>query len=153
MLARRGATGRRVVTARIGTLSTLVRERVSMSAVTDIPGRKASFSVTRIFTWNFVASVEVEAEEAAELVSLLLAELATSVTTPLNFWSLNESTSKWAFWPTAINTTSTSPTSTRASMVFKSAMVMISVPAIMAVPTTRSPSWELSLLTVPSRGE
>ncbi len=125
-----------------------------MLAVTDIPGRKASFSVTRILTWNLVASVVVEAEEeAAELVSLLLAELATSVTTPLNFRSLKESTSKWAFWQTLMSTTSTSPTSTRASMVFKSAMVIISVPAIMAVPTTRSPSWELSLLTVPSSGE
>jgi hypothetical protein len=38
-------------------------------------------------TWNFVASVLVEAEAVAE-VSLLLAELATSVTIPSNLRSL-----------------------------------------------------------------
>ena len=42
--------------------------------------------------------------------------------------------------------------STRASMLFKSATVMISVPAICAVPTTRSPNWEFNLLTVPVNG-
>src|SRR5258708_3732973 len=35
--------GRRVVMLAIGTASTLVRERVSISAVTDMPGRKISF--------------------------------------------------------------------------------------------------------------
>src|SRR5215813_10587594 len=40
--------GRRVVTLAIGTDSTLVRERVSISAVTDMPGRNGSFSLMRI---------------------------------------------------------------------------------------------------------
>src|SRR5258707_9782751 len=48
--------GRRVVTLAIGTESTLVWDRVSISAVTDIPGRKISFSLTRILTSNLVAS-------------------------------------------------------------------------------------------------
>ena len=42
--------------------------------------------------------------------------------------------------------------STRASISFKSATVMISVPAIIAVPTTRSPSCEFNRLMVPSMG-
>src|SRR6185437_13279725 len=36
--------GSRAVTLAMGTDRTFVRERVSISAVTDIPGRKASFS-------------------------------------------------------------------------------------------------------------
>src|SRR5438105_2757455 len=85
--------GRRVVTLAMGTVSTLVRLRVSISAVTDMPGLNSSFSWIRILTWNLVASW-------LELVLLLLPgsplvveELAISVTVPLNLRSLNESTS------------------------------------------------------------
>ena len=42
--------GTRVVTQAMGTPMTLVRERVSISAVTDMPGRKSSFSVKRMRT-------------------------------------------------------------------------------------------------------
>src|SRR6266702_37114 len=49
--------GKRVVTLAMGTARTFVRERVSISAVTDIPGRNCSFSLIRIFTENLVASV------------------------------------------------------------------------------------------------
>src|SRR5262245_43358474 len=48
--------GGRVVTLWNGTLRTFVRDRVSMVAVTDMPGRNGSFSVTRIFTSKRVAS-------------------------------------------------------------------------------------------------
>ena len=48
--------GSRVVTLAIGTVSTLVCVRVSISAVTDIPGRNASRSLMRILTSNLVAS-------------------------------------------------------------------------------------------------
>src|SRR5215831_2239870 len=48
--------GMRVVTLAMGTVRMLVRYRVSISAVTDIPGRNPSFSLTRIFTPNLVAS-------------------------------------------------------------------------------------------------
>src|SRR5437879_3161623 len=48
--------GVRVVTLTKGTVSVFVRERVSISAVTDMPGRKASFSWIRILTSNLVAS-------------------------------------------------------------------------------------------------
>ena len=48
--------GIRVVTLAIGTQRTFVLDRVSISAVQDMPGRKASFSLIRIFTLNFVAS-------------------------------------------------------------------------------------------------
>src|SRR6185503_3150710 len=48
--------GNRVVTLAMGTDRTFDCDRVSMSAVTDMPGRKFSFSVTRIFTSNLVAS-------------------------------------------------------------------------------------------------
>jgi len=48
--------GIRVVTLAMGTQSTFVRDLVSISAVQDIPGRKPSFSLTRIFTLNLVAS-------------------------------------------------------------------------------------------------
>ena len=44
------------VTLAIGTHKTLVRLRVSISAVTDIPGRNGSFSWIRILTSNLVAS-------------------------------------------------------------------------------------------------
>ena len=43
--------------------------------------------------------------------------------------------------------------STRASISFRSDTIMISVPAIIEVPTTRSPSREFNLLTVASRGD
>ena len=42
--------GRRVVTLAMGTVNALVRERASISAVTDMPGRNGSFSLMRIFT-------------------------------------------------------------------------------------------------------
>src|ERR1700728_1057466 len=45
----------RVVTLAIGTASTLVRVRVSMVAVTDMPGRNSARSVKRMRTWNWVA--------------------------------------------------------------------------------------------------
>ena len=50
--------GGRVVTLASGTVSTLVRYLVSMSALTDMPGRKASLSVKRMRTWNLVASCD-----------------------------------------------------------------------------------------------
>src|SRR5262245_38735324 len=50
--------GRRVVTLWMGTDKTFVRERVSTSALTDIPGRNFSFSLTRILTSNLVASCD-----------------------------------------------------------------------------------------------
>src|SRR2546427_315670 len=53
-----GSLGNRVVTLWIGTDRTFVRERVSTSAVTVIPGRKFSFSSTRILTSNLVASCD-----------------------------------------------------------------------------------------------
>src|SRR4051794_20948455 len=79
------AVGNRVVTLWIGTVSTLVRERVSISAVTDIPGRNASLSATRIFTSNFGAS---DWEPMLLMLPLLpigapLAALAIAVTVPL----------------------------------------------------------------------
>src|SRR5205085_10902140 len=40
--------GIRVVTLAMGPLKLLVRDRVSISAVTDMPGRKRSFSLIRI---------------------------------------------------------------------------------------------------------
>ena len=148
--------GGRVVTLWKGTLNTFVRERVSIVAVTDMPGRNSSFSVTRIFTSKRVASCcwpppippprEFGSPRPFE-------ELAISVTVPLNLRSRNASTSSRAFWPAAMRTMSTSPMSTRASISLRSATVMTSVPVISAVPTTRSPSCELSLLTVPSSGE
>src|ERR1043166_32191 len=42
--------GALLVTLANGTVSAFVRERVSISAVTDMPGRNASFSSIRIFT-------------------------------------------------------------------------------------------------------
>src|SRR5579862_3214875 len=42
--------GMRVVTLAIGTVNTLVRKRVEISAVTDIPGLNCSFSWMRIRT-------------------------------------------------------------------------------------------------------
>ena len=48
--------------------------------------------------------------------------------------------------------TSFSFTFTRTSMLLRLAMRMISVPAIWVVPTTRSPFFTLSLLTVPLTG-
>src|SRR5262245_50957469 len=64
-----GFLGVRVVTLWIGTVRTLVRERVSTSAVTDMPGRKGSFSRMRILTSNFVASCcmdDAEEEDPSE---------------------------------------------------------------------------------------
>ena len=144
----------------MGTLRTLVTYRVSISAVTDIPGRKISFSCTRKRTSKRVASCcwplllpPPPPEELPELGLLPLEEFAISVTTALNFLSRNASTSSRAFCPTAIRTTSISPMSTRASMALRSATVITSVPDIIAVPTTRSPNSEFSLLTVPAIGE
>src|SRR5439155_23564405 len=48
--------GTRVVTLAKGTVSAFVLERVSISAVTDIPGLNCSFSLMRILTLNFVTS-------------------------------------------------------------------------------------------------
>src|ERR1044071_3301095 len=48
--------GSLVVTLAMGTVITLARLRVSISAVTDMPGRNASFSLIRILTSNLVAS-------------------------------------------------------------------------------------------------
>src|ERR1700728_1466331 len=45
----------RVVTLAMGTASALVRVRVSMVAVTDMPGRNSARSVKRMRTWNWVA--------------------------------------------------------------------------------------------------
>src|SRR5436190_3835579 len=70
--------GRRVVTLAIGTVSTLALDRVSISAVTDMPGRNASFSLTRILTSNLVASWLV----LADAKPAVLDELAISVTVP-----------------------------------------------------------------------
>src|SRR5438034_7233332 len=42
--------GVRLVTLAKGTVNAFVRERVSISAVTDMPGRNASFSSMRILT-------------------------------------------------------------------------------------------------------
>src|ERR1039458_8323265 len=53
-----GGLGGRVVTLASGTVSTLVRYSVSMSALTDMPGRKASLSLSRMRTWNLVASCD-----------------------------------------------------------------------------------------------
>src|ERR1035441_716430 len=53
-----GGLGGRVVTLASGTVSTLVRYSVSMSALTDMPGRKASLSLSRIRIWNLVASCD-----------------------------------------------------------------------------------------------
>jgi hypothetical protein len=145
----------RVVTLASGTVRALVRYWVSISAVTDMPGRKAgSLSLTRMRTSNCVACCDW-------LLLLLLevllpeptAELATFDTTPVNLRSLKASTSSRAFWPGAMLTTSISPTFTRASIWFKSEMIMISVPAFWTVPRTRSPSCEFSLVMVPSTGE
>src|SRR5437870_11151814 len=48
--------GTRVVTLAKGTVRELLDERVSISEVTDMPGRNDSFSAMRILTLNFVAS-------------------------------------------------------------------------------------------------
>src|ERR1035441_8114624 len=61
-----GGLGGRVVTLASGTVSTLVRYSVSMSALTDMPGRKASLSLSRMRTWNLVASCRSE-EHTSEL--------------------------------------------------------------------------------------
>ena len=53
-----GGLGGRVVTLASGTVSTLVRYSVSMSALTDMPGRKSSLSLSRMRTWNLVASCD-----------------------------------------------------------------------------------------------
>src|ERR1035437_3084849 len=85
--------GNRVVMLWPGTLRTLVRERVSISAVTDMPGRKDSLSSIRILTWNLVASWEPPLLALAPPPD----ELAMSVTVPLNLRSRNASTSRFAF--------------------------------------------------------
>jgi hypothetical protein len=88
----------RVVTLAMGTASALVCERVSISAVTDMPGGKI-----RLFV-DADAHLELRrrlrrrrrAESCCALVELEFNpsdELATAVTTPVNFLSLNESTS------------------------------------------------------------
>ena len=102
----------------------------------------------RIRTSNLVASWL----EPVPIWPASLDELAISVTVPLNFRFLKASTSSIAFCPGAIRTTSFSPMSTRASISLRSAMVMISVPTFWTVPSTRSPSRELSLLMVPASG-
>src|SRR5664280_1450602 len=51
-----GSLGKRVVRLAMGTVRTLVRYRVSISAVTDMPGKNNSFSLIRMWTSNFVAS-------------------------------------------------------------------------------------------------
>ena len=76
-----------------------------------------------------------------------------AVTVPRNFRSLNGSISSRAVCPTAISTTSISPMSTRASISSSFAMVIISVPMLKDVPSTRSPSCDFSFVTVPSMGE
>src|ERR1700690_2689259 len=149
-----GGLGGRVVTLASGTVSTLVRYSVSMSALTDMPGRKSSLSLSRMRTWNLVASCDwLLLLELLAVWLLSFDELATSVNTPANLRSLNPSTSSHAFWPGLMPTTSISPMSTRASIWFKSEMTRISVPANWAVPRTRSPSCEFNLLMVPSIGE
>src|SRR5262249_18001044 len=81
--------GIRVVTLAIGTVNTFVRDRVSISDVTDIPGRNPSFSLTRILTSNLVASCAEELLLALLRVEPVpLDELAMSVTVPENFRSL-----------------------------------------------------------------
>ena len=65
-----------------------------------MPGKNNSFSLMRILTWNLVASWLAVELEAAELVSLFLAELAMSVTAPSNLRSLKASTSSRTFCPT-----------------------------------------------------
>src|SRR5580765_5366364 len=78
--------GKRVVTLAKGTVRTLVRLRVSISAVTDMPGRKASFSLMRIFTSNLVASwLPLLLLLAMRFRLLFFAESAISVTVPVNF--------------------------------------------------------------------
>ena len=51
-----------MVTLAMGTAMALVCVRVSISAVTDMPGRNASASVTRMRTWNCVADWPDDAE-------------------------------------------------------------------------------------------
>ena len=149
-----GSLGSRVVTLWIGAERTFVRERVSISAVTDMPGRKFSFSSTRIRTSNLVASCDCPPPPPPmPPTPESLDELAISVTIPLNLRSRKASTSSREFCAGLMSTTSISPISTRASISFKSDTIMISVPVIMAVPTTRSPSREFNLLTVPFNGD
>src|SRR6185369_17321010 len=97
--------GRRVVTLAIGTVRTFVRDRVSMSAVTDMPGRKISFSLIRILTSNLVASCVLPL--LAFTRPAFFDELAISVTVPVNFRSLKASTSSLAVWPALIDRKST----------------------------------------------
>src|SRR5580692_8433003 len=84
----------RVVTLAIGTASTLVRVRVSMVAVTDMPGRNAASSEKRMRTENWVADWPEEPEPPPlkpprlEPESNPSEELPTAVTRPLNFLSL-----------------------------------------------------------------
>ena len=112
-----------------------------------MPGRKASFSWMRMRTSNLVASwleptpmpgvfgrVGDLGDHAVKLALLEGVHLQPRLL------------------PGAIRTTSFSPMSTRASISFRSAMVMISVPTFWTVPSTRSPSRELSLLMVPASG-
>src|SRR5579872_7011647 len=88
------AGGRRVVTLWIGTVRTFWRARVSISAETDMPGRNASLSRTRILTSNFGASCGCEELAAGWFCEDEFFEaLATALTTPLNFRSLKASTS------------------------------------------------------------
>src|SRR5208282_3738280 len=77
-----GGLGGRVVTLASGTVSTLVRYSVSMSALTDMPGRKASLSLSRMRTWNLVASCDWLLLEEIPVWLLSFDELATSVTVP-----------------------------------------------------------------------
>src|SRR5262249_33722634 len=97
--------GNRAVTLAMGTVSAFVRERVPISAVTDMPGRKSSFSLMRIWSSNFVASppaLLLLLSAFAAVWPKPFAEFATSVTVPLNFLSLKASTSSRAFWPGSI---------------------------------------------------
>ena len=88
-----------MVTLAKGTVRELLDERVSISEVTDMPGRNDSFSAMRILTLNFVASwfppPEPEPPIAPEPAEV--EELAISVTVPVNFRSLKASTSKRVF--------------------------------------------------------
>ena len=76
------------------------------SRVTDMPGRNCFLSLMRMRTWNCVADCPLEDElppnrPMTNRRSDPSEELATAVTMPANFLSLNESTSSFAFWPAA----------------------------------------------------
>ena len=128
--------GRRVGPGAAGTPSSGARS----ASVTSAPA-----AASRTTTGKLVTACDVPA-------FWMRAELAISTTAPRSASLGYASTSTRAESPNSTFTTSFSLTSISIVMASSRAMRISSVPLMVAVPTTRSPSSTLSWLTVPDMG-